>query len=407
MKKCISFGYFNKEYFIIFIIFLITSAIEFLLIIYIDKLTNNKAKIRTNKLLSPSLTYIGQFLCFIPLIISKKYNRKKSFYSNKNNKSINQSSIEIKYIYNNSEKITCKSKILIIIVCILLLVNDLINILINHLIKNGSISFNQSFYFMEYLLIFLISKYIFKLNYYKHQNYSIIFIILFGLLKYLAKLYSETYLEYKYKEVILVLFLQIVHACIDSYIIGNIKILMESKYLSPYLICSTIGLINGLIINIFYFIVTYFPCYNKLCDLEYNNKYYFDNIYSAFNNLSSIELFLNIYTIFESGIYLILIYIIVNDFTICHIFLFYQVAEFADTFVEINNSDKNIFVICIMIVGGIFEIFIVLILLEIIELRCCGLNYNTKRNIKERALIEINLSNEIRTLTEETIMADE
>ena len=39
-------------------------------------------------------------------------------------------------------------------------------------------------------------------------------------------------------------------------------------------------------------------------------------------------------------------------------------------------------------------------MLEIIELRCCGLNYNTKRNIKERALIEINLSNEIRTPTE-------
>ena len=86
------------------------------------------------------------------------------------------------------------------------------------------------------------------------------------------------------------LFLQIVHACIGFYIIGNIKILMKSKYLSPYLICSTIGLINGLITNISYFIITYFPCYNKLCDLEYNNKYYFDNIYSAFNNLSSIEL---------------------------------------------------------------------------------------------------------------------
>jgi len=407
MKKYISFGYFNKEYFIIFIIYLITASIEFLLIIYIDKLTNNKTKIRTNKLLFPALTYIGKFLCFIPLIISKKYNRKKSFYSNKNNKSINESSIEIKYIYNNSEHITCKSKIFIIIVCILLLVNDLINILIRHLIKIGGISFNQSFYFMEYLLLFLISKYIFKLNYYKHQNYSIIFIILFGLLKYLIKLYSEINLKYNHKEVILVLFLQIVHACIDSYIIGNIKILMESKYLSPYFICSTIGLINGIITNISYFIVTYFPCYNKLCDLEYNSKNYFDNIYSAFNNLSSIELFLNIFTIFQSGINQILIYIIVNDFTVCHIFLFYQVTEFADSFFEIFNYDKNIFVICIFIISGIFEIFIVLILLEIIELRCCGLNYNTKRNIKERALIEINLSNEVRTLTEETVLGDE
>jgi len=407
MKKYISFGYFNKEYFIIFLIFLITGSIEYFLICYVDIITKYRTKLRTNKLLSSTLTYIGQFLCFIPLIISKKYNRKKSFYSNKNNKSFNQSSIEIKYIYNNSEHITCKSKFLIIIICILLLVNDIINLLINLLIQFGNITFNQSFYFLEYLFLFLISKYIFKLNYYKHQHYSIIFIILFGLLKYLVKLYSESNLKYNYKQVILVLFLQIVHACIDSYIIGNIKILMESKYLSPYFICSTIGLINGLIRIVSYFIVTYFPCYNKLCYIVYNNEHYFDNIFSVFNNLSSIELFLIIYTIFENGIYQILLYIVVNDFTVCHIFLFYQIIEFADTFVEIFNFNKNIFVICILIISGIFEIFIVLILLEIIELRFCGLNYNTKRNIKERALIETNLSNEIRTLTEETVLADE
>ena len=206
MKKYISFGYFNKEYFIIFLIFLITGSIEYFLICYVDIITKYRTKLRTNKLLSSTLTYIGQFLCFIPLIISKNYNRKKSFYSNKSNKSFNQSSIEIKYIYNNSEHITCKSKILIIIICILLLVNDIVIILINLLIQIGNITFNQSFYFLEYLFLFLISKYIFKLNYYKHQHYSIIFIILFGLLKYLIKLYSEINLKYNYKEVILYYF---------------------------------------------------------------------------------------------------------------------------------------------------------------------------------------------------------
>ena len=277
----------------------------------------------------------------------------------------------------------------------------------SYLIKLGGISHNQSFYFMEFLFLFLISKYIFNSNYYKHQNYSIIFIILFGLLKYLVKLYSEDELQNKYKEVFLILLLQIMQAFIDSYIIGNVKLLMESKYLSPYLICSTFGLINGLITIISYFIISYFPCNHNLCDLVYNNKIYFDNIYSVFDNLTSIEIFLLIYTIFQSGIYQILIYIIINDFTICHIFLFYQIIEFADSFVEIFSYKINIFVVSILIICGIFEIFIVLILLEIIELGFCGLNYNTKRNIKERALIEINLSNEIRSLTEETIMADE
>ena len=404
MRKYISFGYFDKKYFIIFIIFLITTFIEYFLICYIDKITLYRTKIRTNKLLASTLAYIGQFLCFIPLIISKKYNSKNLSNPTKNNKS----SIEITYIFNNSDNfITFKNKILIIFVCILLLLNNIINILINHLIKIGPIFFNQSFYFMEYLLLFLISKFIFKSNYYKHQNYSIIFIILFGLLKYLVKLYSENNLKNNYKEVIFVLMLQIIHAFVDSYIIGNCKILMGSKYLSPYFICSSFGLINGLISIISYFIVTYVPCNNDFCDLKYNNKFYFDNIYSIFDNIYPIEIFLNIYTIFQSGIYQILIYIVVNDFTICHIFLFYQVIEFADTIVEINNIEKNNLIIYILIMTGIFEIFTVLVLLEIIELGFCGLNYNTKKNIKERALNELNLLNEMRTPTEETVMIDE
>ena len=112
---------------------------------------------------------------------------------------------------------------------------------------------------MEYLFLFLISKYFFKLNYYKHQNYSIIFIILFGLFKDLVKLFNKTaLLEYYY--IIFVLFLQIIMAFIDSFIIGNVKILMESNFISPYHICSTFGLINGLITIISYFIVTYIPC---------------------------------------------------------------------------------------------------------------------------------------------------
>ena len=81
--------------------------------------------------------------------------------------------------------------------------------------------------------------------------------------------------------------------------------------------------------------------------------------------------------------------------------------EFADSFIEIFNNEINYFIVCILILSGIFEIFIVLILLEIIELEFCGLNYNTKRNIRKRALIESNLSNEKRTPTEETVLMDE
>ena len=257
---------------------------------------------------------------------------------------------------------------------------------------------------MEYLLLFLMSKYYFNLKYYKHQYCSIILIILFDLLKDLAKSIITNDLL-----LFFILFPQIIYDLFDSLIIGFIKILMEFKYLSPYHICSTFGFIKGLITIIFYFIVTYTPCNNKLCKLEYNNEKYFDNIYSAFDNLTLNEIFLFIYIIFQSGFCNILIYTIINDFTICHLFLFYQVLEFEDNLIEIMiiDSEYTILEICFLIISSIFEIFIVLIFLEIIELKFCELSYYTKRNIKERALTESNLSTEIITLPEEDDMIDE
>jgi len=391
MGKYIAIGDCNKKYFIIFIIFLITDAIKFFFKYYADIDAPNGGKFINNKLLAPTLTYIGQFLCFIPLMISKKCYYKKFLDSNKNKKG----SLEIKYLFNNqNNRITFKDIILIIIICIFLLINDFINILYYYIIKIANISYNQNFYFMEYLLLFLMSKYFFKLNYYKHQNYAIIFIILFELFKDLYKLFIKAD-QLSYAIIIYALIIQIAMAFIDSFIIGNVKILMESKFLSSYHICSTVGLINGLITIISYFIVTYTPCKGKLCELEYNKEKYFDNIYSVFNNLSSIEIFFFIYIILKSGICQILIYTIINDFTVCHIFLFYQVLEFEENFSVI------------LLFSEILEIFLVLFFLEIIELRFCGLSYNTKRNIEERALTELNISTEIIALPEENDLVDE
>jgi len=407
MGKYIAIGDCNKKYFIIFIIFLITDAIKFFFKYYADIDAPNGGKFINNKLLAPTLTYIGQFLCFIPLMISKKCYYKKFLDSNKNKKG----SLEIKYLFNNqNNRITFKDIILIIIICIFLLINDFINILYYYIFNFEGILLIQKSYFIEYILLFLMSKYFFKLNYYKHQNYAIIFIILFGLFQGLYKIFNKADLL-GYGFIIFALLLQIAMAFIDSFIIGNVKILMESNFLSSYHICSTFGLINGLISIISYFIVTNIPCKAKFCNLVYNKEKYFDNIYSVFNNLSSIEIFFFIYTILKSGICQILIYTIINDFTVCHIFLFYEVLEFEGNFSVIHLFFKyhifNNLGVYIFIISDILEIFMVLIFLEIVELRFCGLSYNTKRNIEERALTELNISTEIIALPEENDLVDE
>ena len=395
MKKFISIGKLDKKYLIIFIIFFITQIIYCFLIIQCDKETNNKTKIRKNFLLNYELTYIGQSLCFIPVLISWIINNKK------NKSKIDKGSKDIKYIFNNLEKrINYKDIFIIIFICILLLIDNFVEIYIILKIQTETSIFNYEYFFMKYMLLFLISKYIFKMNYYKHQYLSIILIIFLALFNYLIKIFFDYSYEDKVKDIAIILVLKIIKALLDSIIIGHIKILMESKYLSPYQICSIFGFVNGAIIMITYFLVSYNPCnHYLLCSLEYNNQHYFDNIYSVFEDLNPFEIFFMIYFIFNYGIFQIIIYITVHDYTICHIFLFYQVLEFIDSLFE--TQDHSI-LLWIIILSGVLEIFVTLVFLELIELKFCGFEENLKNNIKNRALLDSNISNNDNNLNDDS-----
>ena len=78
---------------------------------------------------------------------------------------------------------------------------------------------------------------------------------------------------------------------------------------------------------------------------------------------------------------------IVNDFTICHIFLYFLVYAFYNTAKNYNKIDGTIFIIEIILF--IFEFLNLLVFLEIIELKFCGLNKNLKSNIEERAKLDL------------------
>ena len=123
---------------------------------------------------------------------------------------------------------------------------------------------------------------------------------------------------------------------------------MEYKYFSPYKVTYIFGFINSILLVAIYFIVSYIPCncnyslicdakdniyfseYIKICNLLYkDNKYYFDNIYSAFNfvepNNIMIKIIIIILIIFYSillGAFSLLINIVINNYTVLHIFLF-------------------------------------------------------------------------------------
>jgi hypothetical protein len=84
--------------------------------------------------------------------------------------------------------------------------------------------------------------------------------------------------------------------------------------------------------------------------------------------------------------------IIINYYSVCHIFLFLQNKGITDSIsLEI---DKNIYYVFQLIIQICFiiNLFFSLVFLEMIELNFCGLNVNLKKNIQNRVSNENNLT---------------
>ena len=108
--------------------------------------------------------------------------------------------------------------------------------------------------------------------------------------------------------------------------------------------------------------------------------------YSIFTNFTFIQFLAFFIYSFIYGVYNILFSLIVKDYTICHIFLYYQFNVFESYFKEKNITIASIIINSVSI---LIEIFITLVFLEIIELKFCGINQDIKENIGKRAIKDV------------------
>ena len=88
----------------------------------------------------------------------------------------------------------------------------------------------------------------------------------------------------------------------------------------------------------------------------------------------------------QLGIYTCLLFIDKND-SPCHIFIVFTFGQFSYIIFNLKNMSGGI--IAVIIIFLILIFFFSLVFNEIIELRFLGLAYNTKRNITERSLNEV------------------
>ena len=332
---------------------------------------------------------IGQILCFIPEKIVDNYFFEQKEKSNKSNNLFKKEkqSLAIELIFNDfSYKLTYKDMIYISCASLFILIIDYFNLLIQ-INKDFKILLSEQYYFALLLLLIIFSYLIYRIKFYKHQIYSISFIILLGIIRYLIKLLK---LIISQKVDILYIFLQLVASLLESIVIVYIKGLMEYKYFSPYKICYLFGLINNIIIIIISLIVFFFVEYNtKNCYFQKGEICYFENIFLKFKGLGFLKfLYIISFSIFF-GILKLLSNIIINKYTIFHLFLFIQNREFTNC---LYNGISDIIMSVIISISYILECFMILVFLEIIELNFWGLNENVKRKIKDRADDEVKLS---------------
>ena len=177
---------------------------------------------------------------------------------------------------------------------------------------------------------------------------------------------------------------------------------MNYKFFSPYKVCYIFGFINMCIILIILFIISGIECQSDsyLCTIKQekqdkdgkNTILFFDNIYLIFENINAFQIFILILISVCLGALKLLINLIINYYTVCHIFVFLQNNGVYDS---INNEIKNqtnLFIELTLGISHLINFIFSSVFLEIIEFKCCGLNENYKENIKKRVEEENRIS---------------
>ena len=314
---------------------------------------------------------LSMFLSIIPFIIIKK--KSHINYSPDNS--------DTKWLYakeymQNRQKRKLKKYILIPITAFLTFIFKLIHYLLFH--RMGTFF---SFWILDLLFTCFFSYLILKTKYYRHQYFTIIGIIIFGIILNIINTIAGIDA--------MKLFLKILNHMLYSF---NVII---KKYIIDYTFCYASELLtyDG-IITLVLFIITLIISTNIEMDTDnckfttYKNKCYFDNYHAYYDSLNTKEVFIFLFVLLYYTVYHLFFYITIKDFSAFHIFLIliFEDDILYDIFFEYDKTTKNNkWKLYANIIIFFILLFMLLIFTEIIEIDYFKMAENTKRNIKRRA----------------------
>ena len=297
------------------------------------------------------------------------------------------------FIHNKPIKNTKKTKIYMFLVCLAFVFYIEIK---KVLYIEGFQFFN--FWTIEIIFMFLLWKNYFNINFYRHHKVSIIFNVSICSTLLLTASFLPTSLSDEnpgnsyqnlndklgnYFYCILFIFVFAILSLIYSFSRIYSKVLMQIKFISPYIIIFLFG-ITGLFVSLISSIVSYFINYHDniinyfsalrlVLDEGKAYKFYLEIlvIYPLYTFTSFMELTFEILTIY----YLNPFYVLMTNN------LYYGISEFLSFMLNLSSDGLVITHFILAELSEIFAAFSYMVYLEIIELNFCGLNYNLKKHI--------------------------
>ena len=278
------------------------------------------------------------------------------------------------------------------------------------------------FWMFELLIItYLIAK-MFKFQIYKHHKFAILFNLLACLLK-IAKIflsYKDNNILYtKYEFLIPTgIAIYLILITIRAFVNTKIKWFMDLRYVSSSKLLEYYGIVGAIICFVTCCVITFFNCkyindqknfYDYICKVDNGAQIYFDSFkiyFKTFKNINAVEIIKEIVIVFSGMITFFLItyfsLLVIKYLTPVYIVFSNPIYYFVQKMILVintkiregrffkDNADIKISKFFLDSSGDILSILGCLVYLEIIELNFNGYNFNLRKNIIQRSLIDSN-----------------
>ena len=212
---------------------------------------------------------------------------------------------------------------------------------------------------LDIILLLILTKIFLDYKYYIHNLISIISFCIFGIIiDVILGHYSHL------KPIDSIYFLD---GILKTALICYMKYMMDVKFYKYWNIVFAIGSVQSIVCLI---IFSFLIIYDVIDNFQFEIKYII------------LTIFLNL--IFNGFVQFLLIVVMINILTPNHIIIPYEIGKIVAIIVSNIEAGNTNSVDFLFLIPFIFQILSLLFYLEILEFNFCGLNKNTKKNIRLR-----------------------